>query len=109
MSTRTCRVAVFVTTVGLSICLPALAASAEVVSPVSPGVPFIPGGCSSTDVGSPSQSTGGTENQICQGGGGLVFVGPAVGQVATVVGPTIIGPSQVGTVVVSPGNVNVVW
>ena len=109
MSMRTRRAAVFVTTVGLTLCLPALPAHAQVVDPVAPGVPLAAGACSPETIGSPTQSTGGTENEICQGGGGLAFVGPAIGQVATVVGPTIIGPSQVGTVVVSPGNVNVGW
>ena len=100
MSLRTRRAAVFVATVGLTLCLPALPAHAQVLTP---------GACSPETIGSPTQSTGGTENEICQGGGGLAFVAPAIGQVATVVGPTIIGPSQVGTVVVSPGNVNVGW
>lgn len=45
----------------------------------------------------------GTESKVCQGGG-LVFVGPAVGQVATVIGPTVIGPAQVSAVV-SAGSV----
>jgi hypothetical protein len=48
-------------------------------------------------------ATAGTETKVCQGGG-LVFVGPAVGQVATVIGPTVIGPAQVSAVV-SAGNV----
>ena len=99
MAATRLRAAAFVTVVGLAMCVPALPASAQVVEP---GVPV--GACSPATVGSPIQSTGGTENQICQGGG-LVFVAPAVGQVATVVGPTIIGPSQNGTIFVSPGNV----
>jgi hypothetical protein len=36
-------------------------------------------------------------------GTGLSFVGPAVGQIATVIGPTIIGPAVIGNVVVSAG------
>jgi hypothetical protein len=47
--------------------------------------------------------TAGVENVVCQGGG-LVFVGPAVGQIASVIGPTIIGPAVVGSLVVSAGN-----
>ena len=109
MSTRTTRAAVLVATVGLSLCVPALPAFAQVVEPIAPGAALAPGACSPAIIGSPTQSTGGTENEICQGGGGLAFVGPAIGQVATVIGPTIIGPSQTGTVVVSPGNVNVGW
>ena len=106
MSTRRLRVAVVLTALGLAAWAPALPASAQVVDPA---VPVAPGACSPATIGSPTQSTGGTENEICQGGGGIAFVAPAIGQVATVVGPTIIGPSQTGTVVVSPGNVNVGW
>jgi DNA polymerase III subunit gamma/tau len=45
----------------------------------------------------------GTFSIICNGGG-LSFIGPAVGQVASVIGPTIIGPAVIGNVVVSAGN-----
>jgi hypothetical protein len=38
-------------------------------------------------------------------GSGLVFVGPAIGQIATVIGPTIISPGFAGTVNVSAGNI----
>ena len=38
-------------------------------------------------------------------GSGLVFVGPAIGQVAAVIGPTIISPGFTGTVNVSAGNI----
>jgi hypothetical protein len=46
---------------------------------------------------------GATSNQIC--GAGLVFVGPSVGQIATAVGPTIIGSTVVAPITVSPGPV----
>jgi hypothetical protein len=102
MSTRIRRAAVaFTAAVGVSLTAAALPASAQVIDPVPAGA------CSPATIGSPTQTVGGTENEICQGGGGLAFVAPAIGQVATVVGPTIIGPSQTGNVVVSPGNVNV--
>jgi hypothetical protein len=67
----------------------------------------------SADVGSPCGSattegqgrTGGNDYQVCTGAG-LTFIGPAVGQVATVIGPTIISPSVViGASAVSAGNV----
>lgn len=46
---------------------------------------------------------GGTLATVCTGAG-LTFIGPAVGQVASVIGPTIIGPAVIGNVVVSAGN-----
>jgi hypothetical protein len=49
-------------------------------------------------------ATAGTSDQVCVGSG-LVYIGPAIGQVATVIGPTIIGPAVVGTSVISAGNV----
>jgi hypothetical protein len=42
-------------------------------------------------------------NQQCLGAG-LSFVGPSIGQIATVIGPTIIGPAVVGTSIQSAGN-----
>jgi hypothetical protein len=48
-------------------------------------------------------TTGTTEPQVCIGSG-LSFIGPSVGQVATVIGPTTIGPAQVNAVV-SAGNI----
>jgi hypothetical protein len=49
-------------------------------------------------------ATAGTTDQVCVGSG-LVFIGPAIGQVATVIGPTVIGPAVIGTSVVSAGDV----
>ena len=63
-----------------------------------------PGSCGDTTSWGQGD-VGGGGSVVCQGSG-LVFVAPSVGQIATVVGPTIIGPSEVGTIVVSPGNVN---
>ena len=97
MSIRNWRAAAFVVVTGLSICAPALPAHAQVIDPGEV--------CSTPTADENQGNVAGTNNQICQSVGGPVFVGPAVGQIATVVGPTIIGPSQVGTVVVSPGNV----
>jgi hypothetical protein len=54
--------------------------------------------------GAGSGDTGATENNVAMGVGGLSFIGPSVGQIASVIGPTIIGPSVVGGVVVSAGN-----
>jgi hypothetical protein len=47
--------------------------------------------------------TAGTINQACLGSG-LSFIGPSIGQVAAVIGPTIIGPVFLGNSVVAAGN-----
>ena len=80
--------------VTFAICVPA--ASAEAL--IGPNAPC------STDSNEQQGATAGTANSVCQGSG-LSFIGPSVGQVATVMGPTIIGPADVGTVVVSAGDV----
>jgi hypothetical protein len=69
------------------------------------GSASISGACGTSTGPHGQGATGGTAAQICSGaGGGLSFVGPAIGQVATVIGPTIIGPGVIGNVVVSAGN-----
>jgi hypothetical protein len=80
--------------VTFAICVPA--ASAEAF--IGPNAPC------STDSNEQLGATAGTANSVCQGSG-LSFIGPSVGQVAAVMGPTIIGPSDIGTVVVSAGDV----
>jgi hypothetical protein len=62
------------------------------------------GGACGTPTGGEGQGgTGGTAAQACLGAG-LSFIGPAIGQIATVIGPTIIGPAVVGTSIVSAGD-----
>jgi hypothetical protein len=61
------------------------------------------GPCSTVSPHSGLGATAGTATQVCMGAG-LAFVGPQIGQIATVIGPTIIGPAVVGSVVVSAGN-----
>jgi hypothetical protein len=58
-----------------------------------------------TDANAPSGvgDAGATVNQIC--GVPLVFVGPTVGQIATAIGPTIIGSTIVAPITVTPGPV----
>jgi hypothetical protein len=48
--------------------------------------------------------TSGVDNSVCVGSG-LSFVGPSVGGIATVMGPTIISPGFAGSVIVAGGNV----
>jgi hypothetical protein len=67
----------------------------------------IPAGACTTITGNEGQGrTGGNDNQVCLGAG-LSFIGPSTGQIATVIGPTIISPAFVGNVIVSAGNVAV--
>jgi hypothetical protein len=83
------------------------AALAVAASPAVAGAVEYPTGaigpCNSV-VGPAGQAgTAGTENQVCIGAGAAT-VGPSVGQIATVAGPTITGPALVGAVVVAAGN-----
>ena len=63
------------------------------------------GACGGTSTAGQGQNnTGGTTSLHCLGGG-LSYTGPAIGQIATVTGPTITSPAVVGTaIVVSGGN-----
>jgi hypothetical protein len=63
------------------------------------------GGACGTSAGSDVGSWSGTTDIVCVAPGGMSFIGPAVGQVAAVIGPTIIGPVSIGKSVVSGGNV----
>jgi hypothetical protein len=47
-------------------------------------------------------NAGTAPTMLCQGTG-LIFVGPMIGQIAAVIGPTTIGPAVVGPTVVSAG------
>jgi hypothetical protein len=74
-----------------------LPSAGAVTAPV--GGAFGPCATSNTQIQGPA---GGTEAKICQGAG-LAYVGPAVGEIATVIGPTIMGPAVVGPINVSAG------
>jgi hypothetical protein len=66
--------------------------------------PAVAWGPCGTPTGAEGQGgTGGTAQQACLGAG-LSYVGPAIGQIASVIGPTIISPGGVGTVIVSAGD-----
>ena len=45
----------------------------------------------------------GTHTQVC--GGGLTFVVPAIGQISSVVGPTVMSPGVVGSAIVTGNNI----
>ena len=64
----------------------------------------IAGACGRPTTGEGQAGNGTVSNQVCQGAG-LTFIGPSIGEIASVVGPTIIGPAFVGSTIVSTGNV----
>jgi hypothetical protein len=74
-----------------------------VTGPTPIGSPVL-GPCSGINGGDVQGPPGSSSNQVCIGAG-LSFIGPAIGQIATVIGPTIIGPAFVGSINVSAGNV----
>jgi hypothetical protein len=65
-----------------------------------------PGACGTT-TGVEGQGGTANENRVCMGAG-LSFIGPSVGQIATVQGPTIIGTAVIGTQIVAAGDAAVV-
>jgi hypothetical protein len=64
-----------------------------------------PSGCVGPNAPSGIGDAGATENQVC--GAVLAFVGPSIGQVATTIGPTIIGSVVVAPITVASGPVAV--
>jgi hypothetical protein len=64
-----------------------------------------PSGCIGANAPSGVGDAGATVNQIC--GVALAFIGPSTGQVATAIGPTIIGSTILAPITVSPGPVAV--
>jgi hypothetical protein len=89
------RLAAVVGSVVFAICVPVANAGAS----MSPGSP-----CATGDTPQQQGPVGGTANSVCQGSG-LSFIGPSVGQVATVIGPTVIGPATIGNAIASAGDV----
>jgi hypothetical protein len=80
-------------------------AAAGVALPIGGNGALASGLCGGTSTAGQGQGgTGGTTSQHCLGAG-LSFTGPSIGQIATVIGPTIISPAVVGaSIVVSGGN-----
>jgi hypothetical protein len=66
-----------------------------------------PSGCVDANAPSGVGDAGATVNQLC--GLVLAFVGPSTGQVATAIGPTIIGSTVLAPITVTPGPVAVSW
>jgi hypothetical protein len=66
-----------------------------------------PAGCVDANQPSGVGDAGAVANQVC--GVTLAFVGPSTGQIATAVGPTIIGSTVLAPITVSPAPVAVEW
>jgi hypothetical protein len=110
-SVRGRRLALAGATALLAVAAPISTASAA-VWPVGSGNNVQPGsgigsaGCSGVNKPSQVGGPGGTGNGVC-GGVTISFIGPAIGQVASAMGPTIIGAAPVilAPVAVSNGSI----
>ena len=110
-SMRRRLVAVAATTVGLAMLAPASGADAQVIPPI--GVPVGSGvnqpsaaGCAGSSRPSTlGGNTGSSTYQSCEAV--LNFQGPSIGQISSVIGPTIMGVA-LSPVVVSAGSAQVV-
>jgi hypothetical protein len=102
----------------LSVAMAALAVAAPVSSASAAFTPIglpggiapavqanAPSGCVGANAPSGIGDAGATDNQIC--GAILAFVGPSTGQIASAMGPTIIGSTILAPVTVSSGPVAV--
>jgi hypothetical protein len=69
----------------------------------SAGGGAVSGPCAESTAGQ-GQGRVGAATQLSCTAGGLVFNGPQIGQISSVIGPTIISPGFVGTVVVTSGD-----
>jgi hypothetical protein len=110
MPSRRVFFAALIATAALVVGAPAAGASTfpaavGVTPPVGGNGAVASGVCGGTSTAGQGQGgTGGTTSQHCLGAG-LSFTGPAIGQIASVIGPTIISPAVVGVaIVVSGGN-----
>ena len=118
MTSISTRVGTVVTVVALAVGVPAASASAAIFPFALPARAAFPAGAAYPGLGTnatnplspcgigaaPGESrSSGSNNQACVGAG-LVFQGPQIGQIANVVGPTMIGPTVGATVIVTAGN-----
>jgi hypothetical protein len=86
-----------------SLAIAALAVGAPVASAGAADDPTATLAPCGTTLGPEGQGgTAGTENHVCIGSG-VATIGPSIGQIATLVGPTITG-GPVGSVIVAAGN-----
>jgi hypothetical protein len=97
--------------VSSSLAVLAVTTALAVAAPVANALPFpVAGGggaalgpCGNLS-GAPDSGLGGVQNENCVGSA-LIFNGPAIGRIGTVIGPTIISPGFVGIVAVSQGSI----
>jgi hypothetical protein len=110
--------AVLAITAAVGVGVPAAAAGASATPATTEGLPIaglpvlggpagagggqLSGACGTSTGPSGQGGTAGTIAEVCASSG-LTFVEPAVGQVASVIGPTVIGPAVVVSVT-SAGN-----
>jgi hypothetical protein len=100
-SFRTRALAAAATTAAVALSVPAGSASADVPPIAFPGP--LGGTCPWSVAPSGLGDQGATQNLVC--GAALVFIGPDIGQISSVVGPTIIGSVVNAPVTVSAGAV----
>ena len=108
-SGRRRRLALFAAIAALAFAAPVSGARADVVPGdiVQGGQANGPSGCTDANAPSGIGDAGATVNQIC--GVAIPVVGTSIGQMATAVGPTIVGSAVAGPITVSPGPVAVNW
>jgi hypothetical protein len=58
---------------------------------------IVTGPCGLTTAGQGQGGTGNIDNQVCQGGAGVSYIGTDIGQIATIIGPTIPDQAFVGS------------
>jgi hypothetical protein len=96
---RSLRIAVAAAIAGIAVMGAATPLADAQVIPTAP--------CSYVQVPTgPAGNPGTAPIQVCQGAG-LSFVGPVIGQLGSVVGPTTIGPAVIGVTAAAAGNVGV--
>jgi hypothetical protein len=100
-------VAAAATTVGLAMLAPASGAGAQVIPPIGAGVnqPSAAGCAGSSRPSTLGGNTGSSTYQSCEAV--LNFQGPSIGQISSVIGPTIMGVA-LSPVVVSAGSAQVI-
>ena len=115
MSSRQLVAAAIAVVAALAVAAPVAGASASTTAGPAPArqwadglptagtVPLAAGTCGTANALGLDAGTGGTETKVCALG--PVFVAPSVGQIATVIGPTIIGPATIGALATSSGSI----